>query len=596
VRFSPPVPRIRFCLVLFATLGVSLLGFGQAQALLRLDFEQKFFTHPHRQVWDFSMVRPDSIYHIFYHTIHEQTPNATYGDTIWHATSENLRNWQIEGPILTVGPEPHDSGAMWAPDVFWDPDAQNWKILYTGNDAQMNQSICLAESPDLYTWAKSPHNPVIEPDPEQYVWSRDGWWSNFRDPFVWREDGQWHVLVTALQFMGENTGVLYHGVSTDLINWTDVGILYHNDGEEPWRVPESPQLHQINDYYWLFFGEFDTGGLSVISSRQPTRFTMDDREVFDYGYAPEIDEFDPGVHIVSRLSPYQNSIIDGISYPVRIDTVQFNFDGTPDVQKPHPLDYNWAVRNGIACLAAPTFGDNPAFRGDPTVGMVGNSYFGSAEYFQGPLSGRGSPGVQLGDGARGELHSHAFVVTGDYIELLVGGGDYAQTCYVALVDAATDEILLSETGGGEVTMTPRVWNVRPYQGMTCYIAIKDDETGEMGHINVDEIIEIVAPLSAVQTPDARLALRDAQAAPNPFNPSTRVRFILDEPMAVQLRIHDLRGRVIWTGARQSLEAGARSIAWQGRDSRGHSVPAGNYLFSLEAGGRVAASGKLSLVK
>ena len=596
MRFPPSVPVIRIPLILLTTLFLSLMAAGQAQALLRLDFEQKFFQHPQRQVWDFSMVRPDSVYHIFYHTIHEQTPNATYGDTIWHATSENLRNWQIEGPILTVGPEPHDSGAMWAPDVFYDPDAKNWKILYTGNDSRMNQSICLAESPDLYSWTKSPHNPVIEPDTLQYVWNRDGSWSNFRDPYVWREDDQWHVLVTALQHLGTNTGVLYHGVSNDLIHWTDVGIMFQNDGDDPWRVPESPQYHEINGFFWLLFGEYDTGGLSVISSDQATQFTMAQREVFDYGYAPEIDEFDPGVRLVSRLAPYENPTINGLSYPVRVDTVQFRDDGTLDVLKPHPLDHNWAMRSGIACLAAPTFGDNQAFRGEESVGMVGNSYFGSAEYYQGPLSGRGSPGTRLGDGARGELHSHPFIVTGDFIELLVGGGDYPQTCYVALVDAATDEILLSETGGGEVTMTPRVWNVRPYQGRTCYIAIKDDESGEMGRINVDEIIEIVDPLSAAPLPDARLALRDAQAAPNPFNPSTQVRFTLDEPMRVQLRIHDLRGRVIWSSGPRALEAGAGIIGWQGRDSRGRAVPAGQYLFSLEANGKVAGSGKLSLVK
>ncbi len=563
MRFSPSFRRLRIPMssstALLVGLLIGLLGAGQAQALLRLDFEQKYFQHPQRQVWDFSMVRPDSVYHIFYHTIHEQTPNAVHGDTIW------------------------------------DPEAENWKILYTGNDDQMNQSICLAESPDLYAWTKSPHNPVIEPDPAQYVWSREGSWSNFRDPFVWREADQWHVLVTALQNLGQNTGVLYHGVSEDLINWTDVGIFFANDGEDPWRVLESPQYHQIDDYHWLFFGEFDTGGLSGISSSQPDQFSMDSRVVFDYGYAPEIDEFDPGVRLVSRLAPYHNAT-DGISYAVRIDTVQFNVDGTLDVLKPHPLDNNWPLRQGIACLAAPTFGDNPTVRGDDPVGMVGNSYFGSAEYYQGPLAGRGAPGAQLGDGTRGHLHSHPFVLTGDRIELLVGGGDYPQTCYVALVDAATDTILLSESGGGESTMTPRVWDVRPYQGQTCYILIMDDETGEMGHINVDEIIEIVDPLTAAPLPDARLALRDAQAAPNPFNPSTRIRFTLEEPMTLQLRVHDLRGRVIWTSARQNLEAGDQSIAWQGRDSRGHAVPAGQYLFSLEAEGQVAASGKLSLVK
>ncbi len=596
MRFSPRFPGSRAMLCLLATALLALVAANEASALLRIDFEQKYFVHPHRQVWDFSIVRPDSVYHIFYHTIHDDTPHASFADTIWHATSEDLRHWDIEGPILTAGPEPHDAGAIWAPDVFRDETAGNWKILYTGNDNQMNQSICLAESPDLYNWTKSPHNPVIEPDPDQYIWSRDAWWSDFRDPFVYRENDQWHVLVTAKQMLDTATGVIYHGVSDDLINWTDVGILFQNNGVDPWRVPESPQFHFINNYFWLFFGEYDTGGLSVISTRMITNFSMDAREVFDYGYAPEIDEFDAGTHLVSRLAPYDNPIIGGISYPVRTDTIVFNLDGTLDIYKPHPLDYEFQTRSGIACLANPTFGDNPAFRDETPVGMVGNSYFGSAEYYQGPLSGRGSPGTRLGDGSRGELTSYPFVVTGDRIELLVGGGDYPQTCFVALVDAATDQILLSESGEGQETMTPRVWDIRPYQGMTCKIFIKDDEAGVMGYINVDEIHEIIDPLSPVGMPDPRLALRHAQAAPNPFNPSTRIRFELERPMDVQLRIHDLRGRQIWASETLALDSGLQSIRWQGQDAAGRSVPAGSYLYSILAEGRVAASGKLSLVK
>lgn len=595
MRYSSLVPRAGAAFLYVPLLFLAMLIAGEARALLRIDFEQKYFQHPQRQVWDFSIIRPDSVYHIFYHTIHEQTPQASYGDTIWHATTPDLKHWQIEGPILTVGPESHDAGAIWAPDVFYDEAAGNYKILYTGNDNQMNQSICLAESPDLYSWTKSPANPVIEPDPEQYIWSRDEWWSDFRDPFVWRQDDQWHVLVTAKQWLGVQTGVLYHGVSDDLINWTDVGIFFQNDGANPWRVLESPQFHFINDNYWLFFGEFDTGGLSAISSRVPS-FSMDNREVFDYGYAPEIDQFDEGTRVVSRLAPYNNPLIDGLSYPVRLDTVTFATDGTLNVLKPHPLGDYFESWGGISCLAQPTFGDNPAFREHTPVGMVGNSYFGSAEYFQGPLSGRGSPGTRLGDAATGHATSYPFMVTGDRIEMLVGGGEYPETCYVALLDAETGDVLLSETGGGFETMTPRVWDVRPFQGMTCKIHITDQENGPMGYINVDEIIEIVDPLSSVNTPDPRLALRDHGAAPNPFNPSTRIRFTLDRPMEVQVRIHDLRGREIWSSERLDLSAGLQSVGWQGVDHGGRGVPGGTYLYSIKADSGLAASGKLSLVK
>ena len=153
----------------------------RAEGLVRLDFEQKYFQHSDRQVWDFSIVRSDSVYHIYYHTIHESTPNATYADTIWHATSPDLKHWDIEGPVLVVGQGSWDSGAIWAPDVFRDEANNRWAIAYTGCDDQFNQRICTAYSEDLYTWEKSPANPTVVPDTTLYIWDPEGNWSNFRD-------------------------------------------------------------------------------------------------------------------------------------------------------------------------------------------------------------------------------------------------------------------------------------------------------------------------------------------------------------------------------------------------------------------------------
>lgn len=573
----------------------TLLVAGSAQALLRLDFEQRYFQHEDHQVWDFSMVRPDSVYHIFYHTIHEATPNATYGDTIWHSTSKDLKHWTIEGPILTVGDDYWDEGAMWAPDVFFDEASGLWNIAYTGCDAQMNQRICLAQSPDLYQWTKSGANPIVEADPEFYTWDANQSWSDFRDPYVYRENDQWHMLVTAKQ-QSNGSGVLYHGVSDDLINWTDVGVIFTNDGEEFWRVLESPQYKVINGQHYLFFGEYDTGGLSVVSSRNPLNWTMDNRIVFDNGYAPEVDEFDPGHHLVSRLANYNNNQTGIMSYAVRMDTLLFNTDGSVSVFRSPPLRDNWDVISGISVGANPTFGDNPTFRGDESVGMVGNSYFGSAEYYQGPLSGRGNPGTSIGAAARGFLISDPFIVTGDRMELLVGGGYYPESCYVAMINANTEEIVYLETGNNQSRMSLRTWDLRPYQGQTFYITINDQETQTMGYINVDEIIEVVDNVSAAQGPDIRQFLTNHHAAPNPFNPMTMIRFALTREMDVQVRIHDIRGHEIWTSGDVQGSAGDNFVTWQGIDQQGQPAPTGTYLYSIEAQGTIAASGKLSLIK
>lgn len=491
IPLTTPLLRHRIGMLIIPVL-LAVVGLcGSAEALVRLDFEQKYFQHPDRQVWDFSIIRADSVYHIFYHTIHEDTPSAAAADTIWHSTSPDLRHWTIEGPILITGQGSWDSAAMWAPDVFRDEENNRWGIAYTGCDSRMNQRISFAFSEDLFSWTKSDINPTIVPDTNQYVWNPDSYWSNFRDPFLYRQDGQWHILVTALQQLGTKTGVLYHATSSDLETWQDEGIIFAHDGLERWRVLESPQYFVSGDYHHLLFGEYDTPGVTVITNDNRDDWSMAERTLLDYGYAPEIDMFDSGHRIYSRLAPYQRAGSSELSYVVRLDSLRLEEDDSELViNKPHPLDADWPVHTGVASLGNPIFEDNPLWRGEPSVGLVGHGYFGSKEYYQGPLSGRGGPGTSLGESVTGLLESHPFIVTGQRMDLLVGGGEYPATCYVALVDLADTTIIYSETGMNDGLMSPRQWDLVPHQGKECIIRILDDEAGPFGYINVDEIIEI----------------------------------------------------------------------------------------------------------
>nr|MEE4268414.1 FlgD immunoglobulin-like domain containing protein [Candidatus Krumholzibacteria bacterium] len=572
---------------------------GTAQALVHFDFEQKYFVHPGRQVWDFSIVRPDSVYHIFYHTIHETTPQASYADTIWHASSLDLKNWTIEDPVLTVGQGYWDEGAMWAPDVFFDEAGQRWMMAYTACDSRMNQRIAMATSDDLYTWTKVPHNPVVVPEPGAYVWNPEGWWSDFRDPQVVELDGLYHMLVTAKKnFDGEGTGVLYHGVSLDLENWTDVGTPYINDGEDFWRVPESPQYKQMWDKEILYFGEYDTGGISVIAGDFFGDWSMDHRQWIDYGYAPEVKEFDPGIPIFARIAPFDTPSTGLRSYVVRLDTLVIGTDGHIDPYQPVPLEEQWASWSGSSNLAQPTYGDNPAARGDEPAGIVGHGFYGSKEYYQGPLSGRGSPGTQLGDAATGILESYPFTITGTRMTLLVGGGYYPETCYVALVDAAADTIIYTETGNNQELMTLRQWNLAPLQSYEVVLRIVDQENQPFGHINVDEIREdnqTFSPVTDEENTPARLTLRH-KAWPNPFNPSTTISFDLPADTELTVKIHDLRGRLVWTSGVRQYGAGTGKVTWQGQGLDGTTLPTGTYLYRLDGNGQNLGSGKISLVK
>ncbi|MEN8007791.1 MAG: endonuclease/exonuclease/phosphatase family protein [Candidatus Krumholzibacteriota bacterium] len=84
------------------------------------------------------------------------------------------------------------------------------------------------------------------------------------------------------------------------------------------------------------------------------------------------------------------------------------------------------------------------------------------------------------------------------------------------------------------------------------------------------------PLSPVpQTPtagDARLMPN----IPNPFNPSTEIRFELDRPGAVELNIYDARGHLVRGLVSGHFETGPFNAMWDGTDRAGRQVASGVY--------------------
>jgi hypothetical protein len=85
------------------------------------------------------------------------------------------------------------------------------------------------------------------------------------------------------------------------------------------------------------------------------------------------------------------------------------------------------------------------------------------------------------------------------------------------------------------------------------------------------------------------------AYPNPFNPSTTIRFSLAEAGSVKLSIYDLAGRRVRTLLDGSQEAGAHELEWRGRDDAGHTLASGVYFLRFIAGD-VSDSSKLILLK
>ena len=111
-----------------------------------------------------------------------------------------------------------------------------------------------------------------------------------------------------------------------------------------------------------------------------------------------------------------------------------------------------------------------------------------------------------------------------------------------------------------------------------------------GAVNDTVSCPTAAPIAA--RPTARLlAIR-----PNPFNPATVIAYELDEPGLVDLRLFDLRGRLVRIlVAGQPRTAGRHETTWNGRDTSGRNLPSGTYICRLRTGNQVD-SRQIALVR
>ncbi|MCD4689877.1 right-handed parallel beta-helix repeat-containing protein [bacterium] len=83
--------------------------------------------------------------------------------------------------------------------------------------------------------------------------------------------------------------------------------------------------------------------------------------------------------------------------------------------------------------------------------------------------------------------------------------------------------------------------------------------------------------------------------PNPFNPSTAIRYAIKQPGPVALTIYDLSGRVVRSLVSEEQGAGTYTVVWQGRDDQGRQLGSGVYFYKLDGPG-VSERRKMVMLK
>jgi hypothetical protein len=69
-------------------------------------------------------------------------------------------------------------------------------------------------------------------------------------------------------------------------------------------------------------------------------------------------------------------------------------------------------------------------------------------------------------------------------------------------------------------------------------------------------------------------------SPNPFNPSTTLRYDLPQQVEIKFMIFDIMGRHVRTLVDQRQQAGRYGITWDGRNEQGHNVASGTFIYQL----------------
>lgn len=83
--------------------------------------------------------------------------------------------------------------------------------------------------------------------------------------------------------------------------------------------------------------------------------------------------------------------------------------------------------------------------------------------------------------------------------------------------------------------------------------------------------------------------------PNPFNPSTEIKYQLPQLVEVRIVIFNVLGQEVRTLVNGKQEAGRYTVQWNGDNEQGYKVPSGMYFLRMKAG-KFIANRKLLLLK
>jgi hypothetical protein len=126
------------------------------------------------------------------------------------------------------------------------------------------------------------------------------------------------------------------------------------------------------------------------------------------------------------------------------------------------------------------------------------------------------------------------------------------------------------------------------------MTVRAASTYDKSHVREVEMSITMDTAGGPALPD-RLALLGN--TPNPFNPTTTIRFMVPAGPArpYSVRVYDVEGRLVRTLGSGNIGSGHQELAWDGRNDRGTTVSSGVYMVRVEVG-QDTLTGKMVMLK
>lgn len=214
------------------------------------------------------------------------------------------------------------------------------------------------------------------------------------------------------------------------------------------------------------------------------------------------------------------------------------------------------------------------------VDLVQSSYADLTGAINPLLTGDGDAGIFVHDGVPDQCYAYAgcpIINTFDVIER-TSNGRWALR-YPAYNGISYYAAIASEQDNSHALPVRTMWFGFSYQ------YLRDDLPG--APLDRFEIArDVLAWMQSATNPNVTAtstpaAYRLAQNFPNPFNPSTTIRFDMKEKGLVTVIIYDVSGTLVRTLVNGVRDAGSYSVVWNGANERGSAAASGIYFCRME---------------